>query len=59
MGRRDSSGVWDGYIHIAVFKMDNQQACGTLLNAMWQLEWEGSLGENGYMYMYGRVLSST
>ena len=25
----------------------------TLLNVMWQLGWEGSLGENGYMYMYG------
>ena len=37
--------------------MDNQQgpegalgAQGALLNAMWQPEWEGSLGENGYMY---------
>ena len=27
-------------------------AHGTLLNVMWQLGWEGSLGENGYMYMY-------
>ena len=24
---------------------------------MWQPEWEGSLGENGYMYMYGWVHS--
>ena len=24
---------------------------GTLLNVMWQPGWEGSLGENGYMYM--------
>ena len=24
-------------------------AQGTLLNAMWQPGWEGSLGENGYM----------
>ena len=23
------------------------------LNVMWQPGWEGSLGENGYMYMYG------
>ena len=23
-----------------------------LLNVTWQPEWEGSLGENGYMYMY-------
>ena len=28
-------------------------AQGTLLNVMWQPGWEGSLGENGYMYMYG------
>ena len=24
---------------------------GTLLNVMWQPGWEGSLGENGYMYI--------
>ena len=24
-----------------------------LLNVTWQPEWEGSLGENGYMHMYG------
>ena len=24
-------------------------ALGTLLNVMWQLGWEGSLGESGYM----------
>jgi len=23
---------------------------------MWQAGWEGSLGENGYMFMYGWVL---
>ena len=28
-------------------------AHGTLLSIMWQPGWEGSLGENGYMYMYG------
>ena len=27
-------------------------AQGTLLNVMWQPGWEGSLGENGYMYMF-------
>ena len=26
-----------------------------LLNVMWQPGWEGSLGENEYMHMYGRV----
>ena len=25
----------------------------TLLNVMWQPGWEGSLGQHGYMYMYG------
>ena len=28
---------------------------GTLLNVMWEPGWEGSLGENGYMYMYDWV----
>ena len=28
-------------------------AQGTLLDDRWQPGWEGSLGENGYMYMYG------
>ena len=42
---------------IAIFKMANHQeppsciAQETLLNVMWQPEWEVSLGENGYMYM--------
>lgn len=26
---------------------------GTLLNVMWKPGWEGSLGQNGYMYTYG------
>ena len=26
---------------------------GTLFNVMWQPGWEGSLGENGYIYVYG------
>ena len=25
MGGRDSSGVWDGHVHTAIFKIDNQQ----------------------------------
>ena len=25
IGKRDSSGVWDGHLHTAIFKMDNQQ----------------------------------
>ena len=30
-------------------------AQGTLFNVMWQPGWEGSLGENGYVYMQGWV----
>ena len=46
------------HAHTAVFKVDNQKgstniAHGSLLNVMCQPGWEGSLGENGYMYMYG------
>ena len=25
MGERDNYGVWDGHVHTAIFKMDNQQ----------------------------------
>ena len=25
MDRKDSQGVWDGHVHTAIFKMDNQQ----------------------------------
>ena len=32
-------------------------AQGTPIGVMWQPGWEGSLGENGYLYMYGRVPS--
>ena len=28
---------------------------GTFLNVMWQPRWEGSLGQNEYMYVYGWV----
>ena len=27
----------------------------TLLDVMWQPEWEGNWGENGYMHMYGCI----
>ena len=59
IGEKGSLEVLDGPVHTALFKMDNQRGptyCivqGTLLNVMWQPGWEGSLGENGYMYMYG------
>ena len=29
---------------------------GSLLNVMWQPGWEGSLGEKGYVHMYGWIL---
>ena len=31
VGRKHSSGVWDGHVHTAIFKMDNQQGllCST------------------------------
>ena len=56
--RRDSSGVWEGHVHTAIFKMDNQQ--GTMVqhmefhsSVMCQPGWEAGLGESGYTYMYG------
>ena len=55
-GIRNSSGVWDGHVHTAVFKMDNQEgltAEGTLFKVMWQPGWMESLEGNGYMYRYG------
>ena len=54
--------VRNGHIHTVIFKMDNQEgstcvAHETLLNAVWKPRWEGSLGENGHMYIYGWVPS--
>ena len=48
-------GVWVGRVHTATFKVDSQRgpAQGTLLSVTWRPGWEGSLGENGYMYVYG------
>ena len=48
------------WIHIAMFKMGNQQgpiAQGTLFNVMWQPGWEGSLVVKGYLPMYGWIPS--
>ena len=41
------------YFQVYIFLKLRNCAQGTLLNVMWQLGWEGSLGENGYMYLYG------
>ena len=40
--------IWNGYLTTKFYCI----AQGTLLNVMW----EGSLGENGYVYVYGWVL---
>ena len=59
IGERDSSGVWDGFVHTAVpilkwvTNKDPLYSTGTLLNTTWQPGEEKSLGKNGYMYMYG------
>ena len=57
MRGRDNQGDWDGHVHTAIFKIDNQQGPTVkhrkLLNVTLQPGWEGSLGENGYMYTYG------
>ena len=34
-----------------IINKDPLVAQGTLLNVMWKPGWEGSLGENGYIYM--------
>ena len=54
VGRR-RQGVWDGHALTAIFKMPTRTyiAHGTLRNTLWQPGWQGSLEENGYMYMYG------
>ena len=48
MWGRDSYGVWDGYVHTDIFKVDNQQGFTVeligLCCVMWQPGWEGSLG---------------
>ena len=58
-GKKDSQGIWDGYVHTAIFKMDQQQGCTvshedtqcSVLDVTWNPGWEGSLGEKGYMYL--------
>ena len=57
IGGGNSWGAGDGHIHTAIFKMDNQQwpTQRSLFNVVWQPGWEGSLGENRYVYVYGWV----
>ena len=54
------SFFWSSFLSLkillrVIFREKIQRLCqdGTLLNVMWQPGWEGSLGENGYVYMYG------
>ena len=49
MVAKGRNGVWDGQVK------PSRTCCvahGILLSAMWQPGWEGSLGENGHVYMY-------
>ena len=50
-------GNWDGHVHTSMSKMDNQQVPTVQhMNSAQcyrQPRWERSLGENGYMNMYG------
>ena len=53
------TGIVREFVYTAIFKMDNQQgsatAHGPLLSVIWQPGWEGSLGANAHLYMYGWV----
>ena len=45
----------DMYTQLYLQWITNRTSCiahGTLLSVTWQPGWEGSLGENGYLYMY-------
>ena len=59
VGERDSQGVWEGQRHAAIFKMDsltNKDLLNRTGNSaqFYVAAWIGeSLGENGYMSIYG------
>ena len=57
MEGRESLGVWDGHVHTAILKMDHQQGPAVehreLCSMLCEPGWEGSSGENGYMYVDG------
>ena len=56
-GWGERQGVWDGHVHTALFKMDNQQ--GPTIQHMELAQCYmaaltgGEFGEYGYTYMYG------
>ena len=51
---RDGQGVWDGYVHTAIFKTDNQQGLTIwhkeLCAVLKQPKQEKNLKKNRYMY---------
>ena len=51
----DSLGVWNGHVHTAIFKTDNQKGTTIwhmeLCSVGGSLEGRGVWGENGHMYM--------
>ena len=55
-GGKGNLGVWNGHLHMLYLKwiMNKDLLYNTwiLLSVIWQPGWEGSLGENGYMYIY-------
>ena len=59
---RDIGGMLKREECAAIFKMGNQLrthciAHGILLNVTWQPGWEGSLGENGYVWLHMHMYS--
>ena len=51
---RDSQEVWNGLLYLK--QITNKDLYGALLNVVWQPGWEGSLRENGYVYVYDKVI---
>ena len=55
-GGQGGEGVGDRHVHTAILKVDDRREPPVEhveLCVMGQPGWEGSLGENGYTYMYG------
>ena len=50
MGRRDRQGVWNGHLHTAIFKMDNQQR--ECMYSCWREEWREGIERVFGMGMY-------
>ena len=50
-GHLDAEPSSAGALLGCIWHMDVRKQ--SLANGMWQPGWEGSLGEKGYMYMYG------